>query len=338
MIILVKDLKPNPYRKINKYPIDKYKIEALKNSIKETDFWDNILARSSKSGYQIAYGHHRLQALKELGIKEVDIPVKELDDSTMIKIMANENMAEWSSNTGVILETIQVAKEYLEGEIEKYSYEEILGIDFFSDFINSKQSYANCKSQGIGLPILKKFLGANWTDHYIQSALSILKNANVDSEAVKQFTKIGDAQVVSQVLKEHDIPKDKQEKIIKKAIEKLDSETYQNVKTGRIEKGIPRKETKLKAVIEDAISDEGYKTEKENFNKIFPKDKIDNDLNNVANAVIKKISEINVALPDIIKSWKYLDKDIQERLVKFITRMSKIINENKESKEWKLLQ
>jgi hypothetical protein len=339
MLINVKALKPNPYRRIDKYPIDKHKIEALKNSIKETSFWDNLLCRKVNDTFQIAYGHHRLQALKELGIKEVDIPVKNLDDSTMIKIMANENMAEWSSNTGVILETIQVAKEYLESEIAKYdNFDEILPKDFFRQIIENAHCFTTCKRDGIGLNTLKKFLGANWTDYYIQSALQILKNDNIDSEAVKQFNKIGDAQVVSQVLKDHDIPKEKQEKIIKSAVDKLESETYQNIKTGRVEKGIPRKETKLKAVIEDAIEEEGYKTDKENFNKIFPKYEENPDINKPANAIIKSLSEINTVLPDVLKSWQYLDKDVQERLVKFITRMYTIINENKGDKQWKLLQ
>lgn len=329
MKIEVKNLYPNPFRKIDKYPIDKHKIEALKNSIKETDFWDNILARKVNDTFQIAYGHHRLTALKELKITEIDIPVKNLDDATMIKIMANENMSEWSSNTGVILETIQVAKEYLEGEIEKYSYEEILDIDFFSDFINSKQSYANCKSQGIGLPILKKFLGANWTDYYIQSALSILKNDSIDSEAVKQFNKIGDAQVVSQVLKDHDIPKNKQEKIISKAVEKLESETYQNIKTGRVEKGIPRKETKLKAVIEDAIEEEGYKTAKENFNKIFPKEKTDPeiDLNNGMDICIKNLIDINMSLTGgLLDNWNLIEDKKKVEFINLGKRFFDILN------------
>jgi len=336
MKIEVKNLYPNPFRKIDKYPIDKHKIEALKISINETEFWDNILARKVNDTFQIAYGHHRLQALKELGIKEVDIPVKELDDSTMIRIMANENMSEWSSNTSVILETIQVAKEYLEEVILNNDWNRVKEI-LDSIFIDNSQ-FENCKKNGIGVQTLKKFLGANWTDYYIQSALSILKNDNIDSEAVKQFNKIGDAQVVSQVLKEHDIPKDKQEKIISKAVEKLESETYQNVKTGRVEKGIPRKETKLKAVIEDAIEEEGYKTAKENFNKIFPKSDNKPDVNIIAGSIVKSLSEINASLPDVIKAWNYLRDDNKNGLILTITRLYKILNENKGEQKWIQLQ
>jgi ParB-like chromosome segregation protein Spo0J len=65
-------------------------------SIGQTGFWDNILARKKDDQIQIAYGHHRLAALRQCMKPNdtVDIPVKPLDDATMLKIMANENMDE----------------------------------------------------------------------------------------------------------------------------------------------------------------------------------------------------------------------------------------------------
>lgn len=134
---------------MDKYPINRFKVEKLKKSIDQTGFWDNILARP-KPGHtffvsediyvdgefggnwderecvlvgpecedsdptndeliylydrnqmrhvayyppivELAYGHHRLIALQELGIEAVDIPVKELDDAIMLQVMVNEN-------------------------------------------------------------------------------------------------------------------------------------------------------------------------------------------------------------------------------------------------------
>ena len=52
MKVELKDIKPNPYRYINKgYPIDKAKVEKLRASIKRTGFWDNLVARKNKNGY-----------------------------------------------------------------------------------------------------------------------------------------------------------------------------------------------------------------------------------------------------------------------------------------------
>jgi hypothetical protein len=88
----------------------------LAKSITETGFWDNILARKRDSRIEIAYGHHRLQAMKQVFKPEemVNIPVRILDDAMMIKIMANENDEQWGTNAGIIDETVRVTKEFLE--------------------------------------------------------------------------------------------------------------------------------------------------------------------------------------------------------------------------------
>ena len=119
MKIKVKDLRPNPFRKIKTYPIDRDKIKALKISINETTFWDNIVARKNNGKFEIAYGHHRLITLQELGIKEVNIPVRGFDDAMMIRIMANENLDEWKNRPAVINETVLTAKEFLDAELAK---------------------------------------------------------------------------------------------------------------------------------------------------------------------------------------------------------------------------
>ena len=67
MAVAVKDLLPNPYRKIERYQLQPERLNALVRSIKDTSFWDNILARPNPDGsetYQIAYGHHRVEAVK----------------------------------------------------------------------------------------------------------------------------------------------------------------------------------------------------------------------------------------------------------------------------------
>ena len=120
MKIKVSDLMPNPFRNIENYPIKREKVEALKTSINETSFWDNILARKSKGAkFEIAYGHHRLIALRELEIEQVDIPIRDIDDSIMLKMMADENLDVWQHTTAVINETVLAAKRFLDAELAK---------------------------------------------------------------------------------------------------------------------------------------------------------------------------------------------------------------------------
>jgi hypothetical protein len=120
MKVQLRQLTPNPFRNLPEYPIDKGKVKTLAKSIEATTFWDNILARPDPENvnkFQIAYGHHRLIALHQVfgtnSRHEIDIPIRELTDALMLKIMANENAKDWEMNTAVILETVKAARNFL---------------------------------------------------------------------------------------------------------------------------------------------------------------------------------------------------------------------------------
>lgn len=102
MKIAISQLRPNLFRDTGLYPISREKVEALKASIRTTGFWDNMLARPGRTDlhqtYELAYGHHRLQALKELVDEKViepdfiiECPVRRIDDPSMLRIMLQEN-------------------------------------------------------------------------------------------------------------------------------------------------------------------------------------------------------------------------------------------------------
>tara|TARA_R100001480_G_scaffold143674_1_gene141441 strand:- start:525 stop:1430 length:906 start_codon:yes stop_codon:yes gene_type:complete len=103
MKIKLKQINKNPFRDLKKYPLDTDKVKKLEKSIQETDFWDNLLARSVDNQIQLAYGHHRLQALKNIygDSFEIDINVKNIDDKTMFKIMVNENDSWYDSVSNI---------------------------------------------------------------------------------------------------------------------------------------------------------------------------------------------------------------------------------------------
>jgi hypothetical protein len=48
---------------------------------------------------------------KRAGVKEVDLPVRDLDDTTMARMMAQENMEEWDSSALVEQETIRAIRD-----------------------------------------------------------------------------------------------------------------------------------------------------------------------------------------------------------------------------------
>jgi hypothetical protein len=339
MKIKLADLKPNPYRKIDKYPINAEKVKALINSINETSFWDNIVCRERNGKYEIAYGHHRLEALRRIGQTEVDIPVRDIDDSTMIRIMANENMDEWQSNTSVMLETVLTAKEYLEGELAKYAtWEDWKKDNKTNDLFSNHADFGQAKGkQGIGQIILNKFLGANWKQWQIQKALSILKESDIDLEAVTEIDNLQYADIAKDQLKKHGVKKEDQKDIVQSAKEKLESEQYESVKTGRTERGVPRKEEKFKAAMEEAIADKNYKSQKENFNKVFPKRSEKKDINVYAWGIVERFVDINTVLKEVLANWEYVTDENKVEIAKSAKRTYEIISNFKEAKSWKLI-
>jgi chemotaxis protein histidine kinase CheA len=91
MKIALKDIRPNPYRNLTLYPLLTPTLDQLVASIEKSGFWDNVVVRKTKDGYELAYGHHRLEAAKRTGLKEADFIVKTLSDDDMLTMMYLEN-------------------------------------------------------------------------------------------------------------------------------------------------------------------------------------------------------------------------------------------------------
>jgi len=206
MKVQIKDLYPNPFRDLDNYPIDREKVENLKRSISSTDFWDNILAREEGGEVQIAYGHHRLIALGEVypPSHEVDIPVKDLDDSMMIRIMANENMEDWKVSPGVIDETVRITKKFLE------DHPEIIRV----------LSPMGASEKKAGAITISKFLNGNWNERKISYSLDrirLIEEEVISREAVESLpTERSARDFVNVVKKVGGMSEEKQKRVAEK--------------------------------------------------------------------------------------------------------------------------
>jgi hypothetical protein len=121
--VAIADLRPNPFRRLEEYPIDRDKVSTLMASFAATGIWTSITGRPAPTEpdkVEIAFGHHRLVALKETypARHEVEIIVRDLSDADMLRMMAHENMEEWSGTAWAELETIRATIEaYAQGHI-----------------------------------------------------------------------------------------------------------------------------------------------------------------------------------------------------------------------------
>lgn len=223
MKVKVKNLEANPYRRIKQYPIDRTKVNSLKTSIEETSFWDNILVRphpKKKGTYQLAYGHHRFVALKELNIKEVDIPVRKLDDARMVKIMAEENFDEWNPSPQVIIQTVDDVRDFLDTKIALYDTLKAfraacVGSPILKNLFTDNGNFQQCEKYGIGRDNLVKFLGEKWRKR-IEGALRILKSTSFDQKAASQFSDMYNAGEFQKTVEKQNIPKAEQKELARK--------------------------------------------------------------------------------------------------------------------------
>lgn len=119
MRVKTSKLKSNPHRNIENYPINEEKVQELIKSYQNTEYWGNIICRKVGDHYEIAFGHHRLEALRRMKFEQVEVIVKKLDDGTMLKMMADENSESWSSNASIDQETVKaVVLAHSRGQID----------------------------------------------------------------------------------------------------------------------------------------------------------------------------------------------------------------------------
>jgi hypothetical protein len=98
-------LDKSPHRDFEVYGIRPEHVERLKDSIltdpAQPHFWVGIMARphpEKKGSYQISHGHHRIEAAKAAGLKEIPVDVQDLTDDQMLSIMVHENAIQGGQN------------------------------------------------------------------------------------------------------------------------------------------------------------------------------------------------------------------------------------------------
>lgn len=232
MKVRIKDLEPNPFRDMKNYPINPEKIESLTTSINQTGFWDNILARKSNGKIQIAYGHHRLMVLKRDFKPDhiIDIPVKDLDDATMIRIMANENDESWAITPGIIDETVRVTYEYLKNffSLEKRSSQG-RSATVFKELPIPKWIKEDPENGYRMTPLVKQisnWLDGNWTErriYYSLERLNLIEEGILDKEAIESMPTDKAAQKFVSAIKKTGLKdKEAQKKVAERIVKEED--------------------------------------------------------------------------------------------------------------------
>jgi hypothetical protein len=131
-VIKVDRLDPNPFRDgsggtppatwetvTEVYGFDEDKLKELQQSYEINGVWAGVHVRPSGSRYQLAFGHHRIEAARRMGLKAIPVVVAELGDDEMVRMMASENSEEYGHDfaLGVMNAVEAVVKAYGSGAI-----------------------------------------------------------------------------------------------------------------------------------------------------------------------------------------------------------------------------
>ncbi|RLA02082.1 MAG: hypothetical protein DRQ42_01600 [Gammaproteobacteria bacterium] len=112
---------PNPHRYLNHYPWKENKVAALQHSIADIGLWESIIVRERGEGFEMAFGHHRLEAARREGLTDVNVIVKKLTDLQMLQYMGRENGEDYSSDYLIMLNSWEGAVRFLSRHDEKNS-------------------------------------------------------------------------------------------------------------------------------------------------------------------------------------------------------------------------
>ena len=185
--VKLEDVQSNPFRNEESYVYDEPKIAALMESIGDTSFWENLLARKNKDGaVQLAYGHHRVEALRRLlaegmtEYKEIKINVRpdtQLTNERMLKIFAQENKDDWGENPQNLCMTVLQLQAHLTGILHasKNKDEFIKKIGDVGALRVDDRAFTRMQNHGVGASIIAQFLGDTWSRQTIQDALQVIE-------------------------------------------------------------------------------------------------------------------------------------------------------------------
>lgn len=225
--IELKTILPNPYRDVGVNPLEDTRINSLQHAVERDEFWSHLQVRKAKANgsYELVYGHHRLEVLKNLGHATWSFEVVDLDDDGMFHRMTDENLHQGGNNPKAVEETILGAKIILDGYIREAKTVEDLKskleggprtctgtpLDWNSGVL------VRLKETGAGVQLVYVFLDGKVPEYAIELFLSMYETdpvtgtthaktgpvAEAERDAVRSFKTAQQGRVFRRVARKH---------------------------------------------------------------------------------------------------------------------------------------
>lgn len=115
----VASIDANPFRLLEKYPYVERKLEALQRSFADVGMWPGVIGRRAGNRFQIAFGHHRVEAARRNKVKRIPLIVQVLSEEQMLQFMGRENMEDYNADFLCMLETWEAGAKFYSTTVEK---------------------------------------------------------------------------------------------------------------------------------------------------------------------------------------------------------------------------
>jgi hypothetical protein len=244
MQFLLSDLHANPFRDFDLHPIDQEQVEKLKASIDADGFWTSVVARRATDGYQIAFGHHRIEAARALGMASVPIEVRELSDIQMVRMLASENATQRGSTAAACLDAVAAISRVLAYNLLRWDE-----ATFRRNLQKVEVDYASCRGRleagaGIGRDCVRTFAPRDaFSDTQIIAALGTLKDSGRMASIIAEASAKAEAELQAEQQAAEQALADAKEREAKAATEAERKESAKATKTAAREADKRQKST-----------------------------------------------------------------------------------------------
>lgn len=175
--IPLQDIHPNPFRDFELHPIDPVQVEKLKASIEADGFWASVVARpAATGGYELAFGHHRIEAARAAGMAEAPIEIRDLSDWQMVRMLTAENATQRGSTAAAALDAVAAIARVLAYSLLRWEEAR-----FGRNLPNVDISYAECRGRleagtGLGHECIRA-AAPSLTEYEVRASLHTLKDS-----------------------------------------------------------------------------------------------------------------------------------------------------------------
>jgi hypothetical protein len=210
-LVPLAQIKPNPFRDFELHPIDEGQVERLKASIGADGFWASVTARKVADGYEIAFGHHRIEAARSLKQETAPIEVRDLSDWQMVRMLASENATQRGSTSAAALDAIAAVSKVLAYQCFRHDLEGVVKIHttLHRDAIASIWGKLR-EGEGPGWRCILALLPAGaFTTAQVQTALGVLKDSGRMTALVAEARARAEAEIAAEARPSEPTPKKK---------------------------------------------------------------------------------------------------------------------------------